>query len=225
VASLSVILRESNSPNFVPQNRQPLKAFPRAAVRRTVPAMNAKKPAVPIAPISRLNAGHKASLGWRMRVEGHTWDEIARATGYYDGATAYRAVKTYFGSVPVVDHEMQRQIARERTEFVQQRALQLVEMNPTPANIHAAVDTLRRAAQLDGLDAAMKVAVEVTPDEVREVAAYMLSLAGKEFPEEADIFSDEYNVETVAQLDRRDDDAGQVGAVRHVLRDASGVDE
>jgi hypothetical protein len=69
-------------------------------------------------------------------------DDIARTTGFFDGAGAYRAVKNYFGSVPVMDHDMQRQIARERVEFLQRKALEQVDLSPTPANIRAAVETL-----------------------------------------------------------------------------------
>jgi len=154
--------------------------------------MNAKKPAMPVAPITKLNAAHKASQGWQMRVQGYTWDAIAQATGYHDGGTAYRAVKNYFGQVPVIDHEMQRQIARERTEFLQRKALEQVDASPSPANIRAAVETLRRAAALDGLDSAMKVAVEASSDEIRAWAERMIQLAGAKMPDEADIFSDEY---------------------------------
>jgi hypothetical protein len=32
--------------------------------------MNAKKSAVPIRPISKLNAAHKAAVGWQLRVQG-----------------------------------------------------------------------------------------------------------------------------------------------------------
>lgn len=155
-----------------------------------MPAMSAKNTAKPVVALSRLNASHKASQGWQMRVQGYTWDEIAQATGFHDASTAYRAVKTYFGAVPAVDHEMQRHIARERTEFLQRKALEQVDASPTPANIRAAVETLRRAAALDGLDAAMKVDMKTTSqEEVMEWASQLMGVVGMSLPVEGDPFA------------------------------------
>lgn len=100
---------------------------------------------------------------------------------------------------------MQRQIARERTEFVQRKALEQVDANPTPANIRAAVETLRRAASLDGLDAALRVAVDPSDHDMREFVATMIAMGAGQMPQEADIFADEYNSPT--PIEQSADDA------------------
>lgn len=149
---------------------------------------------------TRADADERATKAWRLRVAGGSWEDIAQALGMRGGApAAHRAVKNYFGTVPQIDREMLRGIARARGEVVWLRALKALEAsNGAPAAVRAAISVLERQARLDGLDAPTKVEVK-QPDELEFEQVVRLAAvgAGLALPEEGDPFEDIEDAEIV----------------------------
>ncbi|MRG58287.1 hypothetical protein GE115_00125 [Agromyces sp. CFH 90414] len=112
--------------------------------------------------VVRADHGDRAGRAWRMRVAGATWDEIAAAVGYANGANAFRAVKRFFNRVPEPDRELVRSTWRERHETLWRISLEDAAKR-RPGAVRAAVALARSAAQLDGLDAPSRLEL-VNPD-------------------------------------------------------------
>jgi hypothetical protein len=108
-------------------------------------------------------------------------------------------VKNYFGTVPQIDREMLRGIARARGEVVWLRALKALEAsNGAPAAVRAAISVLERQARLDGLDAPTKVEVQ-QPEEMEfdRIVRLAAVAGGLSIPEEGDPFEDIEDAEVV----------------------------
>jgi len=80
--------------------------------------MGAKDVPTPGALNEQVSAEVRAQRAWTARVVGATWAQAAEATGYYDAATCYRAVKRYFGEVPKQDKTEARDLWRARLEHL-----------------------------------------------------------------------------------------------------------
>jgi AraC-like DNA-binding protein len=146
---------------------------------------------------TRAEADDRAAKAWRLRVMGAPWAVIARELGYANEANVHRAVRNYFGTVPQIDRDMMREMARQRGEQLWMRAYAEVERTGgAPAAIRAATEVLRRHAALDGLDEPTRVDLQHTPSQ-EEFVTFVHAAAkglGIEMAQEADIFAEEYNV-------------------------------
>jgi hypothetical protein len=121
---------------------------------------------------------------------GESWAEVAAQLGYANQSNAYRAVRRYFGTVPQPNRDDLRLLWRERHEVLW-RIAYADALSRRPGAVRAATALARSAAQLDGLDEATRIAVELAPEEERRIAtiieAGMLAL-GMLPACEADIF-------------------------------------
>jgi len=140
----------------------------------------------------KVSAEVRAQRAWTARVVGATWAQAAEATGYYDAATCYRAVKRYFGEVPQHDRAEARELWRARYEHLWRMALEDVTKR-RPGAVRAAVAVAQRAAALDGLDAPQRhEVIDPTPEQIQEVVARLVEAQGPPAIE-ADIVDAEYD--------------------------------
>jgi uncharacterized protein YegP (UPF0339 family) len=73
----------------------------------------------------RLNALDKQSRAWKMRLDGHNWQDIAEAIGYKSGKTAKNAVDSYRLHVIQSDKESVENERDRVTAFIQKQITEL----------------------------------------------------------------------------------------------------
>lgn len=136
-------------------------------------------------------AAAKASKAWALRVAGGSWAEIAQIVGFSDDTAANRAVKNFFGTLPVVDREEQRAMWRARHELLWRQSVK--DMNEQrPGSTRAAVAVARSAAILDGLDQPHRIEMSSpSDDELALLIRHLAIAAGGEPTNEADPFDEE----------------------------------
>jgi hypothetical protein len=138
--------------------------------------------------VVRADAGARAQRAWAARVAGATWEQVGELVGFSDGTAALRAVRRYFGQLPVIEREETRRLWRERNELLWKQAVRDTS-EQRPGAIRAAVAVAQRAAALDGLDAPVRM--EVSNPSVEEfnrlVDNFVQQLGGE--IEEADVFA------------------------------------
>lgn len=138
------------------------------------------------------DAAERARRAWAARVAGGTWSQAAQVAGFTDAGNCCRAVKNYFGTLPVPDRAEQRDLWRERLELLWRQSVRDVQ-SQRPGAVRAAVALSQRAAQLDGLDEPTRQVV-YTP-RAEEVEAYIQRLgalqAGQSAAIEADVIDGE----------------------------------
>ena len=82
--------------------------------------------------------------------------------GFAHHTSAVRAVRSYFGRLPVMDAAERRDLWRERLEHLWRQAVVDVR-EQRPGAVRAAVAVAQRASLLDGLDAPQRAEVTVSP--------------------------------------------------------------
>lgn len=134
------------------------------------------------------DAAQRAQRAWAARVAGGTWEQVASLCGFASATIACRAVRRYFGKLPVLDHEELRDLWRARHETLWRQSQSAIADGETAA-LRAGVAIARSAAQLDGLDRPTRVEMyRPAADEfLTTVAALRAALTDGE-PQEADIF-------------------------------------
>ena len=118
--------------------------------------------------VVRADAAQRAQRAWTARVSGSTWAEAAKVAGYADAATACRGVKTYFGSLPVVERDDLRDVWRARMELLWRYAARDAKSGKAGA-LRAGAAIAQRAAAMDGLDAPTQL--NLTTVDAGELAA------------------------------------------------------
>jgi|HubBroStandDraft_2_1064218.scaffolds.fasta_scaffold02391_4 hypothetical protein len=73
----------------------------------------------------RLAAKEKRELAARMKLDGHSLEEIARATGYASTGSASQAITEYLRQSPPQDIEIKREIERRRLDQMRNELLSL----------------------------------------------------------------------------------------------------
>lgn len=127
----------------------------------------------------QVSAEVRAQRAWTARVVGATWAQAAEAAGYFDAATAHRAVKRYFGEVPVPDKVESRELWRARLEHLWRLSLEDVTKR-RPGAVRAAVAVAQRASALDGLDAPTRhEVIDPTPEQIQEVVTRLVEAQGQ----------------------------------------------
>ena len=107
---------------------------------------------------SKQEAQRGTDVAWSARVSGASWAECATIAGYSDAAAACAAVRKWYGSLPTVEHEDQRNLWRTRLEALWAQAMRDVADRQSGA-ITAAVRVGGLAVQLDGLAAPQKLSL------------------------------------------------------------------
>jgi len=110
----------------------------------------------------KIRADHlqRAEIGWRARVAGATWKQVAEVAGYASAPNALRGVRDGLGSIPQVDVQEMRVLWRDRLEVMWQQTLRDMR-EQKPGAVTAGVRVATAAAALDGLNAPTKVEVAV----------------------------------------------------------------
>lgn len=127
---------------------------------------------------SRADAATRAQRAWTARVVGATWDEAADVAGFAHASSTVRAVRAYFGRLPVLDADERRELWRERLEVLWRASVKDVRQQ-RPGAVRAAVAVAQRAAALDGLDAPTEVRATITPS-FEEVHAWVVAASGRQ---------------------------------------------
>lgn len=132
------------------------------------------------------DAARRAMQAWTHRVNGSTWGEVAEIVGYHDAATALRAVKNYFATLPEPNAPELRGLWRGRLEALWwQAAIDVAEQRP--GALRAGVAIAQRAAALDGLDAPTRLELtDPTGQEFARMLALVAQASGVNAPIEAD---------------------------------------
>lgn len=99
----------------------------------------------------RADAEERARKAWAARVAGATWQQVADVAGFTHPQNAVRAVRRYFGDLPQVDRQMERELWRERLEFLWRQTERDVLQQRTGA-VRGGVAVAQRAALMLGLD-------------------------------------------------------------------------
>jgi len=100
----------------------------------------------------------RARQGWDLRVAGYSWDEIAEQLGFANKSNAYRSVHSYLGTVPQFDAERERELWRQRLEWLWRKARRDVD-EQRPGALTGGVRIAQAAARLSGLDAPEQVVI------------------------------------------------------------------
>lgn len=100
---------------------------------------------------TRADAEDRARRAWTARVAGATWEQAARVAGYAQPQNAIRACYAYFGTLPKVDREQERELWRQRLEHLWRQSIKDTT-EQRPGAVRAGVAVAQRAAQLFGLD-------------------------------------------------------------------------
>jgi hypothetical protein len=154
---------------------------------------------------NRARYAQRVADAWSMRVRGADWATIATATGYANAQNAMRAVRTYAGSLPVIDaREDLRSLWRERLEHLWPLAVRDAEAG-RPGALRASVAVAQRAAQLDGLDEPQRVHVTPGEEDLDRMVQRLIAMSGQTIVDDAEVI--ELDVIEVREIEAGEGDA------------------
>ena len=113
---------------------------------------------MPTKQIVRADHQQRASLAAKLRVEGHTWEQIADAIGVNSASAAYDSVQRFYETMPQPDAADARREVWSRVEWLWSKAVEDIEAGKAGA-ITAGVRVLERFSKLSGIDAPARLEV------------------------------------------------------------------
>ncbi|MFT4086317.1 MAG: hypothetical protein QM658_04045 [Gordonia sp. (in: high G+C Gram-positive bacteria)] len=137
--------------------------------RRADPAANTPQ---------RIQDGERATRAVQLRIQGESFDAIAGQLGYPSGNAARLAVRRLLARREAAAADELRAVESDRLDMLWRKAVSLIQRDPSPAAIAAAVRVSERRSRLLGLDAPaeLRVAPATSPADVVQLRDEFLEL-------------------------------------------------